>query len=287
MSKTNLPLPRFALLDAVLRWEGRLNNARLRELFGLSAVRSSEWIREFRDKHPLWMEWDTKQRAYYATSEVYRPARHSDLRRPEDALSLARYLTLAGTTLLTPDIARTHVIWTAFPDLSMPQPKIFSKLFEAVRMKRAVEIVYRSMREPTPHKRVIFPHSVVRAGRRWHTRAFCVTNNDFRDYAIGRIIEAKILDTSPNHSEDEDKGWTTKVNIRLIAHPDLTQEQEELIRFEYFSNTSSQVDACRGCLVNYFIQDVRAATDTKTQRPPDYQLAVGNLEEIKPWLFPG
>jgi hypothetical protein len=40
-------------------------------------------------------------------------------------------------------------------------------------------------------------------------------------------------------------------------------------------------------LIGYFIQDVRAAIDTKSQQPPDYQLAVANIEEVRPWLFPG
>lgn len=78
-----------------------------------------------------------------------------------------------------------------------------------------------------------------------------------------------------------------KVRVRLVAHPDLTPDQESLIRFEYFNNTAARIDTCRGALIGYFIQDVRAAIDTKTQQPPDYQLAVANIEEVRPWLFPG
>jgi len=78
----------------------------------------------------------------------------------------------------------------------------------------------------------------------------------------------------------------TKVPVRLVAHPDLTPEQEALIRFEYFNNTAARVDTCRGALVSYFIQDVRAAIDPAKQRPPDFQLAVANIEEVRPWLFP-
>jgi hypothetical protein len=46
------------------------------------------------------------------------------------------------------------------------------------------------------------------------------------------------------------------------------------------------VETCRGALVGYFIQDMRAAIDVKKQRPPDYQLAVANFDEVSPWLFP-
>ena len=84
----------------------------------------------------------------------------------------------------------------------------------------------------------------------------------------------------------DDKDWMTEVQVRLIAHPDLSPEQETLIRFEYFKDTAARVTTCRGSLVSYFIQDVRAAIDVKTQRPPEYKLAVANVKEMRPWLFP-
>lgn len=287
LTKANLLPTRHSWLDAILRWEGRLNNARLRELFSLSTVRASEWIREFRDQHPRWTSWDTKTRGYHATPDTYQIKRNADLRRLDDATSLAQYLALIGLPHATPEFTPNRVVWAAFPDLSVPRPKIFAVLSEAIRTRRAVQITYRSMREPAPHQRVIFPHSVIRAGRRWHTRAFCTVNKDFRDFALGRIAEAKLLETPAEYLEKDDKAWMAEVAVRLTAHPDLTRAQEELIRFEYFNNTASLVETCRGCLVSYFIQDVRAATDTETQRPPAYQLAVQNIDEVKPWLFPG
>jgi len=86
--------------------------------------------------------------------------------------------------------------------------------------------------------------------------------------------------------EEDDAAWNAHVPVRLVAHPDLSREQEEVIRFEYFDNTSARVITCRGALVGYFIQDIRAAIDTVKQCPPDYQLAVSNTAEVKRWLFP-
>lgn len=278
---------RLLLLEAILLWEGRLNNARLRELFDLSSVRSSEWIRELREQHPSWTAWNSKTRSYYATQEVYRVGRNADLRKQGDAVSLSQYLALVGIPHAAPNSPSNRTIWGAFPELSVPSPRIFALLSEAIRAHSAIEITYRSMREPSPHQRIISPHSLIRAGRRWHARAFCSINQDFRDYALGRISDAKILGTGSERAEKDDEAWMTKVRVRLVAHPDLTPEQESLIRFEYFNNTAARVDSCRGALVGYFIQDVRAAIDTRTQRPPDYQLAVANFEEVRPWLFPG
>lgn len=277
---------RLALMEALLLWEGRLNNGRLRALFGLSKVRASEWIREFREARPEWTYWDSKVRSYYAGPDAYRGARNAADRRLADAVSLSRYLGLVGIPYATNGATSGSTIWSAFPDISVPTPRIFSVVAEAIRTHKALQITYRSMRQPEPHQRTISPHSLIRAGRRWHIRAFCATNQDFRDYTLGRIERAKLLSTSAERTEQDDTAWTAMVPVRLVAHPDLTPEQETVIRFEYFNNTAARVESCRGALLGYFIQDVRAATDTKNQRPPDYQLAVENIEELRPWLFP-
>ncbi|WP_184414893.1 WYL domain-containing protein [Rhodocyclus tenuis] len=275
------------MLKLLLIWEGRLNRGRLMDLFDLSSNWASVWIREFREQYPDWLMWDAKTRSFHTTPAAYKAWRTSDPRRLADATSLTQYLTLVGLPYAATSVAPGNGgILAAFPDLSTPSPQHFAIVSEAIRRGRAVQLSYRSMRNPEPHQRIISPHNLIRAGRRWHVRAYCHTRQDFRDYALGRIVEVKLLATPATKVEQDDKAWLADVRVRLVAHPDLTPEQESLIRFEYFSNTAARVETCRGALVSYFIQDVRAATDVKKQCPPDYQLAVANLEEVKPWLFP-
>lgn len=270
---------RLQQMELLLRWEGRIGNARLRGLLGLSSIRASQWIREFRESQPRWTLWNRLTRCFDATPEFYRAT------IPENAQSLAEYLSLVGL----PSAMNTNienVVVAAFPDISAPNSQIFATLSNACRLNRSVEITYRSMGEPTPHKRIISPHSVVRAGRRWHTRAYCAKNKQFRDYTLGRISSVILLDQPSSFAMKDDIAWMTEVPVRLIAHPSLSSEQESLIRFEFFNDTASRVTTCRGALVSYFIQDIRAAIDVKTQCPPEYQLAVGNIKEIGSWLFP-
>lgn len=277
--------PRAAQLELLLLWEGRLNNARVRELFGLSTVRASEWIREFRTLHPHWMLWDSKTRSYHATPDLYGDFRGS-VRQLETSASLARYLALVGLPPPGPSETTGRVLWGGFPDLSPPQPQIFAVLTEAARAKRSVRIIYGSMREPSPHDRTISPHSIVRAGRRWHTRAFCRKSSEFRDYALGRILKAQLLAEPAERQEADDVAWCTRVSVRLVAHPHLSLPQATLIRREYFNETAGRTVTCRGALVGYFLQDVHAAVDLRRQRPPEYQLAVENVDEVGRWLFP-
>lgn len=276
--------PRYAHLQTLLLWEGALSNARLRELFGLSSVRASEWIREYRELHASWMRWDSVTRSYRATAKAYQQAESRD--KLDAGYSLSRYLTLAGLPPAGTAEAPGRVIWGGFPDLATPRPHIFAALTDAARARRAVRIIYRSMRKPKPHERVIAPHSLVRAGRRWHTRAFCMTNQDFRDYALARIVEAHPMSEEASSGVREDEAWGTLVPVKLVPHPDLTLTQAGLIRYEYFSDAEYRVEKCRGALVSYFLQDIRAAFDMRAQRPPDYQLAVANREEVMRWLFP-
>lgn len=272
------PRARAELLKTLLLWGGRLGNARLRELLGMKVTRVSQLISEFHQSHPDWLEWDAISRSYRATPALYRSSFDS-------ATTLGQYLSLVGLPHSRGESANERTLWNAFPDLSIPSARIFAQITEAIELSRQLQINYRSMSSPRPHPRVISPHSIVLAGRRWHVRAFCSTRQDFRDFALGRIDSPYLLNTPSARVAAEDLAWHALLDVRLIAHPALHQDQQDMIRFEYFSNTAARVERCRAAMAAYFIQDIRAATDPTKQLPPEYQLAVENMEELRPWLF--
>ncbi len=285
MGRVDSAQQRLSILELLLLWEGFLNRSRVASLLGLGDIRSSQLIQEFRDAHPRWVEWNTKSRSYHATGAAYARATPGGKAR-DRAESLAKYLTLVGLPYVAGEAIGNGPVCAAFPDLTTPEPRIFSALSHAIRSRAAVQITYRSMKEPAPHQRTVSPHHLVRAGRRWHVRAYCSTRKDFRDYALGRIVDVVPTGLPGERGEEDDADWNVRVPVRLVAHPDLSREQAEIIRFEYFDNTSARVVTCRGALVGYFVQDIRAAIDASKQRPPDYQLAVSNIAEVKRWLFP-
>lgn len=276
MAKEKSDIEREILIDALLSWEGEVSNRRLQDLLALSQVRASQWLREYRDAHPTRLLLDSKEKRYL-------PAKHKESANPE---SLSQYLALVGLPNRLDAATSDHQIhWEAFPNISHPPSTAFAELSRAIKIGQMVELGYRSMREPTPHSRTIAPHSLVRAGRRWHVRGYCVETADFRDFALRRITKVRQIGDVAEKTKDEDVAWNSWAEIRLIAHPELNAGQQDLVRFEYFGGTAARVDKCRGALVSYFIQDVRAATDLKVQKPPEYQLAVENLDSLKKWIF--
>lgn len=258
-------------LESVLLWEGRVDNARVRDLFAVQAVQASRVLREFCEAHPDGVRRDASLAAYVATPRF---------RAVHASGTLDEYLAQLdfGSPL-------REVISDTREELAQPSPQVFSVLVSASAGRAPVKMLYRSMSTPQGRHRLIYPHAVVRAGRRWHVRAWCFEREQFRDFAVTRVESARLAPEAPPCPAVADRGWDTKVGLELVAHPLLPAKQAELIEFENFGGRSSRSLTLRSCLVEYVVQDLRAAVDLDRQQPPEYQLAVKNLAAMEPYLF--
>lgn len=274
---------RSTAIRRIALWEGRVSRARLMDLMGLSGIRISQLLREVREETPEWFEWDSKTKSYFVTPAAYRQA-SADLKAGNPDLSLAAYLADAN---IHADLAPGSGPVTVAPwGFSQVPPATFSRIRLAIEQGLRLQLMYRSMRTPEPHSRTVEPHSLVQAGRRWHMRGYCLETGDFRDFVLGRIAKLTASKEKITSSAADDTRWTTVVKVRIHAHPRLTAGQQDLVRSEFFAGTAARVHSCRGALLPYLVQELRLALDITKELPPDYQLAVDNVEEVRPWLFP-
>lgn len=250
-----------------MAWEGVLSNARVRHLFDVQPVQASRLLAEFR--------------AVYAESiDDDRRAKVLRWRQPTKVatdMSLDEYALLAGGS--------DTCLVDARVDLTAVSPVVFAAVRRGCLDGVGVTICYASMTTPAPTDRLIFPHSLVHVGRRWHVRAWCDKRQAFRDFTLGRITAAKLLPGCTGPTFTEDFAWQQKVDLRLVAHRRLSLEQRMVVRNEYFGGTMGRRLKVRGCLVSYVIQDVRAALAPERELPPEFQLEVGNADDLAPWLF--
>lgn len=282
-SATLLEKDRHKVIRRMALWEGRLSRGRLMEVLGLSGIRASQLLREVRDENPAWLEWDNKTKSYFVTEAAYRSA-SAELKAGTSELSLAAYLAEAD---IHADLAPGAGPVTVAPwGFSHVNPHVFSRIRLAIERGARLKLEYRSMRTPDPHQRTVEPHSLVQAGRRWHMRGYCLETRDFRDFVLGRIAKLAMLDQKAEASSADDAKWTAVVKVRIQAHPKLSLGQQSLVRSEYFEGTAARVHSCRGALLPYLIQELRLALDVTKELPPEYQLAVENVEEVRKWLFP-
>lgn len=278
-------LDQMHALECLLLWEGSLRRSRVMELFGLKNTRASLAIRQFCASHTGWAELNTLTRAHEATPRAWREGM-SRLSPHERAASFAQYLALTNAPMASNVEREDGILWAAFPELSVPDPADFAAVYRAINRGYALDIVYRSLANPEPHARTIRPHGVVRAGRRWHVRAWCVEVGQFRDFTFGRMSEIRPSKTKVEVGASSDEAWNTRVEIEVIAHPGLTLAQQRMVQREYFGAVAALRVRCRACLVPYYVREIDASIDPERQRAPEHLLAIGNAAEISRWLMP-
>lgn len=268
---------RDAKVGRILLWEGRVSRSRLIAEYDLSPIRASEWLRDFRESFPDWVVWDSKLKADLATSRAYTDAEQA-AKNPEHGGAISSMLVPYASNGAGRPLS---ISW----DFVHTSPRTFSRLNLGITDRLRVKFEYRSMANPEPHERTIEPHSLLRAGRRWHIRGYCLERQAFSDFVLGRMSSVALLSEPSQVEVSADVAWSTLVQVRLVAHPRLNSAQQQLVRNEYFNGTSTRVERCRAALLNYMVQELMAATDLDRQAPPDYQLAVENMEDCSQWLF--
>lgn len=269
-------------LKSILEWEGRLSNSRLQDLFGIKTVRVSEWVRDLREEHPRWLEWETTTKSFVATWEFR--SRKNEAGEMTRGQSLEHYLGIVG--IKDANDSSGGSVLSGGPALNAPDPKVFSAVNHAVRTGKQIRLQYRSMQQPQAHERTLSPHCIVRADRGWLVRAWCSAKEQFRDYRLNRMSDIEVLNEPVIKSAADDTDWSKIVEIRLVAHPSLSLEQQELVRFEFFGGYAAIARKCRASLIPYWVQEARVATDLERDKPPQFLLAIENGKELKNWLLP-
>lgn len=261
---------RLRLMRGVLAWEGSIGNTRVRELFNVGLIQASRMLREFRDELG-----DAVGIA--SRSRLVVPTRPKDIKTD---VTLDEYLVAAKGSSANQEIMVDYRI-----DMTRVEPYVFALLRQAAINATGVEIVYASMANPVPAARQIYPHSLIQVGRRWHVRAWCVKRSQYRDFNLGRIRQATAIARKATQTKADDANWNRELVLHFTAHRALSEEQQLMVRSEFFRGTSGYGLTVRACMAKYVVQDLRAAIDPEKQRPPEYLIEVFNSDDLKGVLF--
>lgn len=249
-------------LETLFIWEGALDNARIRSVFGLQPVQASRLVTSFVAAHGAGVQRITPH-APVTPTHTFTPKFESS--GADDYLRLVESVRPNDMAPYVHDLRQ---------DLVPVAASLFSLVVQACRTGTGLDIHYRTMAEPQGLPRRIFPHALVRAARRWHVRAWCDLRQDFRDFALGRIANAASVAASRDEGTAPDAQWDTIVQLEVGAHPALSATQQELIRHEYLAGAASKTLEVRQALAGYIVQDLRIATDISRDVPPEYQLSL-------------
>jgi len=222
---------RLEFIEFVLFWAGSINRANIMDTFGVSVPQASKDIRLDQERAPGNMEYDKRAKTYVALPDF-------TLRYLEPD----PYVFLSRLRLISEDLSSSQESWIGMPpeaDIAITPRRdvdigVLRKMHTAVREKRSINVKYQSMspERPEPLWREITPHEFGYDGFRWHARAYCHLQNQFKDFLLPRILGAGELG-APGQLGKDDVLWHKFFDIEIIAHPGLTASQKLIVGKDY------------------------------------------------------
>lgn len=275
-------LLRYRLIEIIALWEGRLTTNHLCDTFGIGRQQASKDINAYMAEiAPGNLTYDKFLKGYTPT-EDFTPRVTSGI-ADEYLQLLSRNNELNETfDTLSLGVANTEVLSVPVRNV---KPGIIRAIVRAARERRRLEVDYVSVSAPNREGRVIVPHTLVFTGIRWHVRAWCEKNSEYRDFVLSRFRgEADMMDIS-EHSVEGDQKWNTQVTISIKPDSRLEKAQQKVVA-EDWGMTRNKLDiTVRGSLVQYALQALQIDTNTIQAKAEAQQIVISNLDEVKPWLF--
>ena len=275
-------LLRYRFIETIALWEGRLTTRHLCDTFGIGRQQASKDINNYiREVGPGNLEYDKFLKGYKPT----------DCFTPQVTQGLAdEYLHL---------MARNNELMNAFESLSLNvanvevlslpvrdvKPDILRPIMQAARQQKRLDVDYVSINNPDREGRIIVPHTLVYTGLRWHVRAWCEKNLEYRDFVLSRFRDIPEIMDDSEHGVHGDIEWNTRVTIRIAPDPRLRQEQQEVVKVDYGMDGGVLEITTRGKLVSYALKSLHIDPKEELEDPMAQQIIVENLGELSPWLF--
>ncbi len=127
------------------------------------------------------------------------------------------------------------------------------------------------------------PHAIGFDGFRWHTRAFCKTDEVFKDFLLSRMLETR-GNCQSDVSSEQDSDWHDHATLEIGPHPELSESQQKVIALDYGMLGGSTKIKVRKALLYYALRRLGLDTDPSARRPQDQQIILRNAEEISAFL---
>ena len=274
-------LLRYRYIELVLLWEGQLTTKQLCDTFSIGRQQANKDLSNYR-------------RAQEKNALRYDPVEKNYVPSPDFSPRLTRGLASEYLQLIAQDsdiqkmlgqlpLSDTRVELVAAPNRELP-PQLLRPIIQAMRNQERIEVDYVSLNNPDREGRIIAPHTLVWTGYRWHVRAWCEKNRDFRDFVLSRFRgDAELLGSS-EHSATTDLDWQEMVTLEIAPDPRLSSAQQEVVSHDYSMQNNALCLTVRAKLARYLLQLLNIKTVEIDEDPRAQQLILSNANELEKWL---
>lgn len=268
---------RLRRVEVLLWWRGWAGRGDLAEGFGISAAQASGDFQRYVELNPGALVYQTRRKRYEGTPEM-RCVLHEP--RLEEAVWLFHGGAAPGGFWAErmdrpeggPEIAAA--VDVLHPLVRRAGPRVERRVFLAMGQGRRLRVRYASLSGGKAEWREIAPHALGHDGYRWHVRAWCLRNGDFRDFAPSRMEDAEW----PGEVFERpvaDAEWERLDTVVLVPHAGLTAEQRRAIELDYGMVGGRLEVRVRAAMKEYFLAHCRIPVVDAEGRPRPQHLELG------------
>ncbi|MEO5913778.1 MAG: WYL domain-containing protein [Luteolibacter sp.] len=243
---------RLAFIERAAWWRGVVNRGDLREVFGISAAQASADLQGYQEQNPTALAYNVRSKRYEA-----RPEMSCVMHTPRLEEAVGMFL---GTPVPLPLVsARSDARVDIFvPPARRADAAVERRIFLALDQGKRLAVTYWSVNSSGAKRREIAPHGLGHDGYRWHVRAWCFENGDFRDFVLSRMEKAEWPGEAFTPAE-KDEAWEREVTVVLRANSELDDERRKTIERDYGMKGGKLQMRMREAMKEYCLAHLRVA----------------------------
>ncbi len=265
-------------LEIVMQWEGELSAGMMQTYFSISRATAQKLITQYQVDYP------ENAFLYNASTKRHTPTEQFSPQLTEGSLN--EYLSFFGEGVVDSFSGMsknsTHLELLS-PPLRNINPQLVRRIIQACNQKLRLDIEYFSLSSGDMEGRIISPHTLVNDGMRWHVRAYCEKNRQYRDFVLSRFSADPDFEEGAQYTQEQDADWNTWLTIVLIPDSRLSEFKQRCVALDYMMVDGRLEIPCRAALVKYLLQRLRV--DTYHHKPEGQQIIVesGCWESLTPY----
>lgn len=223
-------MERLRFIERAAWWRGVVRRQDVSDVFGVGTAQVSADFQKYQDLNPGSLVYSLNRKRYEGAQGMTRRLDSSTL---EEAVG--QFIDRAGPLPVTgrgEKPGSAQVDWLVPPDRRAPA-EVERRVFQAVLHGLRLEVLYSSLNGNSRGWRWIMPHALAWSGHRWHARAWCFKNGDYRDFSLGRLEEARWPVVAAEPLPVRDTAWETIITAEFRPHPELPKEKQAAVAAEF------------------------------------------------------
>lgn len=233
-------------IELIAFWEGRINTTNLQKYFDISRQTASKLLKTYRALNPDNLTYDPSIKGLVPTESfkvVYSKGTLDEYRMLLSSLPESEGSITDSFSLVTAPLRNIS-------------PQLVRPIINAIRHQLRLDVGYASISSPEFEERIIAPHSLVFSGQRWHVRAHCEKNNDFRDFVLSRFNGVFNEEGAALRTREHDEKWNTWIDLAIEPDPRLSDAQKRIVELDFQMTNGQRVLNTRAALLMYLLQSL-------------------------------